>query len=67
MFLLTVSFELLISHQCSFGSVIKRPADSTTSTTNGQTDATSGQTSITSRETNGQTNTASVHTSTSSR
>ena len=29
------------------GSVIKRPTDSTTSTTSGQTDTTSGQTSTT--------------------
>ena len=44
-------------------SVIKRPTDSTTSTTNGQTDTTSGQTSTTS----GQTNTTNGQTSTTSR
>ena len=44
------------------GSVIKRPIDSTTSTTSGQADTTSGQTSTTS----GQTTTASGRTSTTS-
>ena len=44
------------------GSVIKRPTDSTTSTTSGQTDTTSGQTSTGS----GQTSTSSGQTSTTS-
>ena len=43
-------------------SVIKRPTDSTTSTTSGQTDTTSGQTSTT----NGQTSTTNGQASTTS-
>ena len=49
--------------------VIKRPTDSTTSTTSGQTDTTSGQTSTTSGRTSttsGQTSTTSGQTSTTS-
>ena len=59
-----------------FLSVVKRPTDSTTSTTSGQTDTTSGQTSTTSGQTSttsgqtgttsGQTNSASGKTSTTS-
>ena len=53
----------------NLGSVIKRPTDSTTSTTSGQTDTMSGQTSTTSGQTNtssGKTSTRSGKTSTSS-
>ena len=45
-----------------YRSVIKRPADSTTSTTSGQTEIMSGQTSTTSGQTNGQTNITSGQT-----
>ena len=48
-------------------SVIKRPTDSTTGTTSGQTDTMSRQTSTTNGQTNGQTGTASRETSTTSR
>ena len=48
---------------CQNGSVIKRPAESTTSTTSGQRDTTRGQTSTTSRQTNGQTSITSGQTS----
>ena len=40
----------LIKHNITIRSFIKRPADSTTSTTKGQTDTTSRQTSSTSRK-----------------
>ena len=52
-----------------YWSVIKRPTDSTTSTTSGQTDTTSGQTDTTSGQTSttsGQTSTTSGKTSTTS-
>ena len=41
-----------------FLSVVKRPTDSTTSTTSGQTDTTSGQTSTTSEQRNNTSNTS---------
>ena len=46
--------------------VIKRPADNTTSTTNGQTDATSRKTSTTNGQTNGLTSTTSEQASSTS-
>ena len=49
-------------YRSKYGSVIKRPTDSTASTTSGQIDTTSGQTSTTS----GQTNTTSGKLSTTS-
>ena len=60
--------------ETSYGSVIKRPTDSTTSgqtngqtcNSGGQTDTMSGQMSITSRQTNGQTSATSGQTSTTS-
>ena len=47
-----VKKRFFITHPtCIVGSVVKRPIDSTTSTTSGETDTTSGQTSTTSGQT----------------